>query len=167
MAPAIRTRTVVLAVVAVCAVLAGAALLFSDDTVPADAAKVRPVLLLGNPSVERSIEMVGADHAAAFSFYARRSGTATAISLYVRSATRARRVEVAIYSSAHRRPSKLLMAAAARRRTSGRWVRIGVKSVTLKARHRYWLAILGTGGSLGIRVRRGSACSSRVSVRSG
>ncbi len=122
------------------------------------------VLLLGSRLVQKSGDSARAGRSVAFSMLAVRSGVATGVAVYVRTANRAKRVTVAIYTSARGRPSRLLTSGSARRFRTGTWVRIGVKTTGLRAGHRYWLALLGTGGRLAYRDRTGSGCAGRETV---
>jgi len=132
--------------------------------VRAAASKVTVVMLGGTKRIERSVDRERAGHAEAFPFHALRSGATTSISLYIDLANRARSVAVAIYSNAGGKPGALLTSGRTRRLRRGHWIRIAVHAKTLKKGNRYWIAVLGSGGTLVYRDRQGSGCSSAESA---
>jgi hypothetical protein len=118
-------------------------------------------LLLGDRSVEPNGDSVVAGRSEAFALRAERFGKARAAVVYVTSSSRARRVIVALYSNARGdRPGKRLATGSRRHPRGGRWNTISINTVRLRAGRTYWLALLGSRGTLGYRDRRSGHCVS-------
>jgi hypothetical protein len=129
--------------------------------------RARVVVLLGDKTVEPSIDGEMAGRSEAFSFRALRSGYASSIALYVDTSNRAKSVTVAIYTSARGEPAALLTSGSTQVLRRGTWISIGVRSQRLQKGTNYWLAVLGSGGVLRFRDRASGGCSSRESAQMG
>ena len=123
----------------------------------------RARFLFGEAGIGARVSHVLPDRARAFPFRTGRSGTVTAISLYVDRRTQAKVVIAGLYSARAGRPSRALASKVIRSPKRGRWDTVTVRPVRVKARHTYWLAVLGKGGRLYIRNRRRRGCRSQDS----
>jgi hypothetical protein len=125
----------------------------------------RSKLLLGNGQIAAAADSDAAGRAEAFPFAGQRSGTATTLHLYVTGANRAKRIDIGLYADAHGRPGALLRAALLRRPAGGRWNRVGVRAVRIHAGRAYWIAVLGTGGTMAYRDAPSSSCHSQEAAQ--
>ena len=115
-------------------------------------------MLLGDRSVERAVGQAPAGLVRAFPFRSKTSGTATTIRVYVSAHNRARRILAAIYSAGACGPgSRLTVASVAAK--PGRWDVIKVRPIAIQSGRTYWLALLGSGGTLALRERNTQSCS--------
>lgn len=119
----------------------------------------RMVTLLGSRTLGRGVVHQPANHAEAFSYTARSSGTAKSIGLYVQARSRRTRLHVAIYSNRRGRPRFRLTAGSATRLRRRAWNQIPVHGAHLIAGRRYWLVVLPKRGKVALRHRRTRACA--------
>ena len=124
----------------------------------------RLAFLLGHVAVEKQLDREAARSAEAFPFTSASNGTARRLHLYVDRANRASTARVAIYSTVHGHPGRLLTAGSTRRHVRHGWNQIAVRGARLHRGQRYWIAVLGIGGTLAYRDRRTSGCRSQNSA---
>jgi hypothetical protein len=137
---------------------------------PASAAtgsRARTVLLLGSQAVGPVADQRRAGRAEAFPFTAVRSGLARAVHLYIDTPNRARSVSAAIYADAGGSAGALLTEGTLSAPRPGAWNTIFVRSAHIRAGMSYWLALLGSGGTLAFRDRRSAACAGAQARQSG
>jgi hypothetical protein len=113
--------------------------------------------LLGDRLVMHVSVRSSPGQARAFRFRASASGTADTAHVYLGRSDRATALFVALYSDARGHPGKMLAVGVRKRRAVG-WVRVGVHRAPITGGRTYWLALLGTGGTLVYRVRHGHGC---------
>ena len=123
----------------------------------------RARFLFGDATVERGVAYAAPGRAKAFAFRSSRRGTVTAISVYVDARNRATVVVAGLYANSGGHPGRLLASRMLRSPKRGRWNTVSVRSTAVKARHTYWVAVLGKGGRLYIRDRAGRGCASENS----
>jgi hypothetical protein len=141
---------------------AGSASATSAATAPiASSAANRPVLLLGNPTVEATADSDSAGSAEAFKFTASSAGSAQAAWLYVSSGSSATGLTVGVYADNGGQPGTLLAVGKSSSLVAGAWNDTALATApTLASGGTYWLAVLGTGGTLSFRdLRSASSCS--------
>jgi hypothetical protein len=141
---------------------AGSASATSAATAPiASSAANGPVLLLGNPTVEATADSDSAGSAEAFKFTASSAGSAQAAWLYVSSGSSATGLTVGVYADNGGQPGTLLAVGKSSSLVAGAWNDTALATApTLASGGTYWLAVLGTGGTLSFRdLRSASSCS--------
>lgn len=122
--------------------------------------------MFGNAVVESTVDHNSAGRAEAFPFRAAKSGTVTQLDVYVDRRNGARVIFAGLYSNSHGHPARRL---AWRKRVGpqrGRWNRISIHRVPVKAGHTYWIALLGRRGAVYFRDRNGGRCTSESSRQS-
>ena len=115
-------------------------------------------LLLGASAIGSASEHLPAGTARAFGFKSSRSGKVRSLIAYLARGSGAKRLQAGLYSARHGHPGRLLTFGSLSAVSSGHWVQIGVKAVSVKSGVTYWLAFLGTGGSLVLRDRAAAPC---------
>lgn len=123
-------------------------------------------VLLGDQTVESSIDLNGPGMAEAFPFTAGASGSTASLSVYVDSHNSATKLIAGVYGNSGAAPSSLIATGTLASPKAGAWNVVTLGSVALTAGHQYWVAILGTGGMLYFRDRDGGPCNSVSSASS-
>jgi hypothetical protein len=120
-------------------------------------------MLVGDQNVESNSDQNGAGYSQAWPFTATTSGTATAIYLYADPGTTSRTTaHVGLYTnSSNNRPATLL-GSGSFKPTAGSWGEATI-TATVTAGTKYWLAELGTGGTLTFRDQLNGNCQTDVS----
>jgi hypothetical protein len=120
---------------------AGAAPAAADSTV-----------LVGNASVASVADGNASGRAHAFKYTAVASGNAASITVYVDNGTTATGLTAAIYSNKAGHPGSLSASGSSSTLTGGQWNQVKLNSTaSLSSGKTYWIAILGTGGTLAFR----------------
>ncbi len=130
-----------------------------------DATTAATVLLLGNEAVEAQGDSVRAGEAEAFPFVATTSGAAGTVHVYVGYRNTARSLIVGLYTNAGGHPGSLLTSGVAAHPASRAWNTASVAPVQLASGSTYWLAVLGTGGTLHYRDRANGPCQAQTSAQ--
>ena len=125
------------------------------------------VLLLGDEALESQRDSVSAGQAEAFPFEAAHAGLATSAHVYVDYRNSARTVIVGLYTNAGGHPGALLAAGAAVYPRARAWNTASLPAVQLSTGSTYWLAVLGTGGTLRYRDRANGPCLAETSAQTG
>ena len=94
---------------------------------------------------------------------ASKTGTARSARIYIDHANSARTVMVGVYGDVRGGPGSLLAHGSLRAPTRGAWNALRLSSHRIVAHHRYWLAVLGRGGTTAFRDRRAGRCRSQTS----
>ena len=131
-----------------------------DHTVPCRS------LLLGASSVESHLEVLPGGRAAAFSVRAGAGGLAGLAHVYLGSGSTSETLTVGLYEGQGRLPAALISTGSAALTTSGGWIAVTIKPITLIAHRKYWLAVLATGGSLRYRDEKHRPCGDVLSSQS-
>ena len=124
-------------------------------------------VLLGDQSSAPSADSNSAGVAQAFAYQATASGTTSDIELYVNSGTTASKLLLGIYADANGKPGSLLTSGSVASPKPQAWNEVGVGSVTVTAGHKYWIALLGTGGQIDYQDTWGGSGSSYVEATTG
>ncbi|MGH2853744.1 MAG: choice-of-anchor R domain-containing protein [Solirubrobacteraceae bacterium] len=124
-------------------------------------------LLLGDEAVEPQRDSLSAGEAEALPFQALTSGLTGAVHVYVDSHSSARTLIVGLYANAGGHPGALLTSGAAAFPTARAWNTASVAPVQLASGSTYWLAVLGTGGTLRYRDRANGPCKAETSAQTG
>ena len=123
--------------------------------------------LVGNPTVGPRVRSARPGLAEAFRFRSRSAGPITAIRVYIDSHNAATSIVAGLYSNRNGRPDRRLASGSLSRPDRGAWNTVIVRSTTVAARQTYWIAVLGRGGKLYLRVRTKVRCSRENSTRIG
>jgi hypothetical protein len=115
---------------------------------------------LGSSDPGPARDTAPAGHAEAFPIKAVRSGVAREVHLLVDRGTTARLVSAALYTDANGHPGKLLTWGSLRNPPAARWDAIPLRPTRVHQAGGYWLAVLGTGGTLAYRDRPSTVCRS-------
>jgi outer membrane protein assembly factor BamB len=126
-----------------------------------------PTTLLGTTSIGSQADQNVAGSAEAFQATATASGSLGRLSVYLDSGSASTKVAVGIYAdnAAGTHPGALLTQASTTTLTAGAWNTVTVPAAAIASGTRYWVAVLGTGGTL--RFRDGpNGCKSEASASS-
>jgi hypothetical protein len=115
------------------------------------AAAAAPQTLIGNSTVQSGGDSNTAGTAEAFRTTASASGSARTMAVYVATANTAPTMVVGIYSDANGHPGTLLTKGTRSAPTAGAWNTVTVPAASLTNGRTYWVALLGTGGTLQFR----------------
>ncbi len=156
--------TVALALVVGTLALAGGAL---GDAAPARHTRsARPAeVLLGNATIESQRDALIPGRPEAFGLRAHASGRIATLRLYIDARSTATTVLIGLYTDANHRPGTLLGTGSLVAPHRGAWNSVALAPSRLIAGHRYWLTILGEGGTLRYRASRRGHCPSDASLR--
>lgn len=116
------------------------------------------VVLVGTQTVEGVPDSNSAGGAEAFQDSGITTGTVSTLMIYVDTSSSAKQLVAGIYSDASGRPGTLLGQGSSSTLTAGAWNAVAISPASVTAGTRYWIAILGTGGTL--HFRDGSGCTS-------
>jgi Fibronectin type III domain len=107
--------------------------------------------LLGDSGVQPATDTDDAGLAEAFQVKAASTGTVNTLNVYVDSSSRATQVAVGLYSNVNGGPASLLAQGNTAHPVTGAWNTISVAPTNVTAGVTYWVAVLGTGGTLAFR----------------
>jgi hypothetical protein len=124
-------------------------------------------VLFGDQTIETGHDYNVAGTAEAFAFTNTTTGTTGSIAVYVDSSNGAKKLYAGLYTNNNGHPGSLVVSGALSTVASGAWNSVPVPSVAISSGRTYWLAVLGTGGSLQFRDRTGGPCVSENSAQSG
>ena len=122
-------------------------------------------VLLGEQTVETTADSNDAGSAEAFQITAAASSTLGSLTLYVDTPSSARQLVIGLYANSGGNPGALLAQGNSSGLTAGTWNTVAIPPVNVTAGTLYWIAILGTGGTLHFR-DGGSTCTSQNSSQS-
>ena len=128
------------------------------------AAKSTAGVLLGDAAVELHDGHLGSGQAEAFRVRALQSGSTGTMYVYVGPQSTAREVAVGIYDNANGRPRWLLNRGVASKPKPDAWTAVPITPTRLVQGTRYWLTVLGVGGTLHYRSRAGAFCLANLNV---
>jgi Galactose oxidase-like, Early set domain/Bacterial Ig domain len=123
-------------------------LALSTSTAAASAA-----VLVGDATTAPSTDTDGSGLAEAFKTTASASGSADALNVFLDGSSKATRVVVGLYADKGGHPGALLVQGAIATPATGAWNSVSVAATPVTAGTAYWIAILGTGGTLAFRDR--------------
>ena len=121
-----------------------------------------PEILLGNRTVQSSLDNDTSEMAEAFPVTATASGQINSLSLFLDGSNTAATVWVGLYTNYSGHPSRLLSQAVIQRPLSGNWNSVTVPATQVTLGKRYWIALLGVNGQIAFRDSYGN-CSSETS----
>jgi Concanavalin A-like lectin/glucanases superfamily len=121
--------------------------------------------LLGDEAVESSKDSLTAGQTEAFPFPARTSGATGAVHVYIDSHDTARTLIVGLYTNLNSHPGALLTTGSLSSPQAGAWNTAAVAPAQLVSGTTYWLAVLGTDGTLRYRDRWHGPCKAETSAQ--
>jgi parallel beta-helix repeat protein len=119
--------------------------------------------LLGSSTVYSVADSNDPGSAEAFQATATRSGAAVSLVVYVDLGSSAGTLVAGIYSDANGHPGTLLSQGRQSPIAAGAWNQVGIPAAPVSAGQKYWIALLGTGGTLRFRDESGAGCRSETS----
>lgn len=122
--------------------------------------------LFGTQTVEPTADSNPAGSAQAFAVTNQTAGTANSVSVYVGSGNAAKTMNVGLYANNNGNPGKLLASGSVAGPQAGAWNTVPVTSTTVAA-GKYWIAVLGTGGSVAFRDEASGTCTTETSRQDG
>jgi hypothetical protein len=138
----------------------------SSSSLVVQAGSVAPTLLLGTNTVSSAADNNSSGVAEAFRVTATTSGSVSSLSAYVDAADQATTLVIGLYADAGGHPGSLLTQATATGISSSKWFTVSAPAASVAAGTTYWIAILGTGGTLTFRDGTQSGCNSETSSQS-
>ena len=127
----------------------------SDDNV-FTTAPPPPTPLIGDSTIEGTLDNNPAGLAEAFQFTASASGAINQLSVYIDASSTATQVLVGLYTNtAHNAPGTLLTQATITNPTKGAWNTASVPPVNVTGGTSYWIAVLGPAGAGTVEFRDG------------
>ena len=132
----------------------------------ATAAGAYPVLF-GDQTVESGRDDNASGLAEAFPFSSSTSVTTASISVYLDSSNGADKLYTGLYTDSNGHPGSLLVSGSLGTLKAGLWNDVTVPSAAVSSGHTYWIALLGTGGTVQFRDRSNGTCTSENSSQSG
>ncbi|HXA55648.1 MAG TPA: hypothetical protein VNV37_12310, partial [Solirubrobacteraceae bacterium] len=137
-----------------------------ETAATAVAGTTSPATLLGDEAVESNHDYLSAGEAEAFRFSALAAGAAGAAHIYISAHNSATGLTVGLYGNAAGHPGTLLATGSIASPRTLAWNTVPLSSTQLTAGSTYWLAVLGTGGTLDYRDRSPGPCPSESSAQS-
>src|ERR1700730_332618 len=107
--------------------------------------------LLGDTNVEPAMNTDAAGLAEAFRVTASSTETIDTLKVYVDSSSQATKVAVGLYSDANGNPARLLVHGSKASPVPGKWNTVTITPTQVTSGATYWIAVLGTGGTLAFR----------------
>ena len=124
-------------------------------------------VLLGTQTIIANRDFNSAGVAEAFQATAAAGGTLSQLSMYVDGGSSATTVFAGIYSDISGAPGNLLTSGMIASPVAGSWNTVNVPAATIVSGGKYWIAILGTGGTLRFRDQSSGTCLSQVNRTTG
>src|SRR6202008_1365786 len=122
-----------------------------------------PSVLIGNQSIASGADSDSPGSSEAFQATAAATGTLGSLVIYLDSSSTATQLIAGIYADASGHPGTLLSQGNSTTLVASAWNTVPIPAVSVSAGAPYWIAILGTGGTL--RFRDGSGCVSESSAQ--
>lgn len=119
-------------------------------------------VLFGDRTVEAHADVSRAGIANSFPSIDPVSGTARTLTVYLGSRNRAKTLIAGLYRNKHGRPGALIAWGSRSLRKAHGWTRVRLRPHAVRSGSVYWIALMGKGGRLALRVRAGG-CRSVVS----
>ena len=121
-------------------------------------------VLLGSQNIASTLDSNQPGEAEAFQFTATTSGTLGSLTVYLDSSSSATQLVAGLYANSGQNPGVLLSQGSSTALMAGAWNSMAIPPVSVTAGTVYWIAILGTGGTLKYR-DSGANCVSQTSAQ--
>ena len=122
-------------------------------------------VLFGDETTESGVDSTNSGLAGAFPFSNNTNGSAETISVYLGGRTRAKRLVAGLYRDNNGHPAALLASGSNTSPVGGTWNTVTIPVTAIASGSRYWVAVLGTGGTLYLRTASKSSCRSENSAQ--
>ena len=122
-------------------------------------------VLFGDQNVETGFRIQPRGLGRGLPVHRRDDGSAQSITVYVDSHSRAGTLIAGLYSDHNGHPSTLLASGTNTSPASGDWNTVGIASTAVTSGTKYWVTLLGTGGTLYFRDRDNGSCRSENSTQ--
>lgn len=142
---------------------AGSASAMSAETTKVTTAPSTAVLL-GDESVASLADSNPVGLAQAFAYTASASGTTTDAQVYVDTGNTATTLMVGVYNDNAGRPGSLIASGSSNALQSGAWNDVSLSGTQVTSGSQYWIALLGSGGTLRYRDTPGGISASYISA---
>ena len=106
-----------------------------------------PITLLGDKSIEATVDNDASGQAEAFQYSATSTGTATKLYIYVDAQNTTSQLVVGLYSDVSGQPHTLLGQGTISAPTVGAWNSVSIPGASVTSGTKYWLAVLGAAGT--------------------
>jgi outer membrane protein assembly factor BamB len=123
-----------------------------------------PTVLMGDQTVESQLDSNPAGIAEAFQSTAVASGTADSISFYVAPTSSATQMVIGVYSDKGGHPGTLLAQTSTSQLVNGGWNTLALPNTQITQGSPYWIAILGTSGTVRFQDRSHGGCSGETNA---
>jgi hypothetical protein len=120
-------------------------------------------MLLGESALGPRRRQNAAGKAIAFRFWARTGGRVRSVTVYVGPHSMTRKLVVGLYSDRRGHPGSLLTSGSLRLLIRRAWNVVAVHQAVVTSRRFYWIAVLGRGGALNLRLRAKRRCTTESS----
>ncbi len=118
-------------------------------------------VLLGDQTIETQSDYNAQGVAEAFQATTSATGTASSISFYLNAVSNATQVVIGVYADAGGHPGALLSQAVDSQLAAGTWNTVAFTPISITQGSKYWIAILGSGGTVRFQ-DRSHGCSSET-----
>ncbi len=122
--------------------------------------------VLGITSIEPTVDTNAPGQAEAFPFIAAGSAKSVTVEVYIDTHNTATTVKVGLYSAATSGPGSVLTSGSLASPKKAAWNGVGVTALSLVKGKKYWLALLGEGGTIAFRDASTGGCSSITAAQS-
>ena len=124
-------------------------------------------MLFGQRSLASYQDSNASGSAQAFQYTATSSGTTHDMDLYVSTGSTATKLRLGIYADSGGTPAALVASGGLTSPSAGAWNDVPLTSASITSGRKYWIALLGTGGTLDYRDTSGGSAPSYVNSTSG
>lgn len=128
----------------------------ASATLQIGAGQTSSTMMFGDPTIESLVNSMPSGTAEGYQITAPSTGTLSTLSVYADATTTATTLFVGLYSDSNGHPSTLLTSSSTAKFQKAAWNTISVPPVGVSAGSKYWLSLLGTGGTLRFRQKQGS-----------
>ena len=134
-------------------------------TIQAAAPAATAAVLLGNQTIQSTVDSVSTGIAEAFQTTALASGAVSNLSVYVDGSSTATTLIAGLYKDAGGHPGALVSQGALNQVRPGAWNKVSIPGAKVAAGAKYWVAILSAKQGT-LKFRDGTGCNSETSVQS-
>jgi hypothetical protein len=123
-------------------------------------------VLFGDQTIESSVGIAQAGSVVAFPYTSQLTGGVRSLTVYVDTGNQASGLIAGLYGDKHGRPGSLLATGSVSMPAAPAWNTVSFSSALVSAGKNYWIALLGTGGTLYFRDHSGGPCTGLSSSKS-
>jgi Purple acid Phosphatase, N-terminal domain/Viral BACON domain len=127
----------------------------ASATLQIGAGQTSSTMMFGDSTIESMVNSMPSGTAEGYQITALSTGTLNTLSVYADATTTATTLFVGLYSDNNGHPGTLLTSSSTAKFQKAAWNTVPVAPVAINAGSKYWLSLLGTGGSLRFRQKQG------------